>query len=336
MSKFFLIGISGKSNIIRKAVFGDLETHEQPDVRLCYVRKPKGLARAVCRVVTSRKLNRIVRMPLRYHWQINYRDIAPHLSETEENYVIFVPGEQMIEQCSPALLRALRKRRPDCKSVFYFVDSFERACGAMHVSEAYLLKFLKLFDFVATYSHEDAEKYGFRFIDIPVRHFDAPEKQSPAYSLHFSGWDKNRADRLAQIKQYVENSGVSTRFHVVPSPGSDLTRTDITYSKGKPYEEVVQDALKANCLLEVLATWNSAVTLRYKEAVIYNKKLLTTAQGIERLPYYDPRWMRVFQKPEDIDLDWLLREEDVDYGYQGDFTARRFLENVEKMCKGNG
>ena len=94
---------------------------------------------------------------------------------------------------------------------------------------------------------------------------------------------------------------------------------------------MVQDLLQTNCVLEILAVLNPSATLRYKEAVIYNKKLLTTNPEITQLPYYDSRWMRYFEKAEDIDLDWLRTEEHVDYHYQGDFSTRHFLDTIEKM-----
>lgn len=333
MSKFVLIGARTKNNSIRTAAFGDICENDQTDVKFLYAEKATGLGRYIQRIVTSKKLNRIVRMPLRTHWEIGYREVKPLLSETEDNYVIFVPGEQWYWRTSPSLIRNLRKYHKNCKLVYYFVDGVERSYITSRVSEEFLLDYLKQFDLVCTYSRQDAAKYGFAFVEIPVCHLPCPTGENPAYTLHFSGVDKNRADLLSGIKSRLESAGLNHFLHVVASPNSDRTRKDISYSAFKDYSEVVRDMQRANCACEIIAMHNSSATLRYKEAIIYKKKLLTNNPSIFLLPYYNEHYMRYFEKPEDVDLEWLGRIEDVDYGYKGDFTARHFLETVEKLCR---
>lgn len=332
MSNFIIIGSKGKGSSIRNAVFGDIAAHAQPNVHYLYVENPTGPARLLHRIVSSKKLNRIVKMPLRTHWEIQFKDVEPLLSSTEDNYIIFTPGTQIFERTSLSLLKKLRKARQVCRSVYYFVDGVERTLQMSGVSEAYLLDFLKNFDYTCTYSRQDAEKYGFDFIEIPVWH--SPNSASKASNLlYFSGADKKRVNLLVDIKKRLDPLGIAYNFHIVPSLSSDRSRTDIQYSASKPYEEIVNDVLETNCVLEILAVFNTSATLRYKEAVIYNKKLLTTNPEITRLPYYDARWMRYFEKAEDIDLEWLRTVEPADYGYKGDFSALHFLDTVEKKYR---
>ena len=331
MANYILIGAKGKTNSVRTAAFGDIAENDHAGIRFLYSEDTTGFAGFLRRVSVSKKLNRIIKMPLRMHWEVKYRDVRKHLSDTEDNYIVFVPGVQLFQRVTPALIRNLRKKHPDCKLVFYFLDGVDRSYLVNGVNEAYLFDFLKQFDFVYTYSRQDAEKYKLRFIEIPVRHFAGSEGR-PEYMLHFAGFDKNRADMLSEIKKRLDDAEISSFFQIVPTADSDRTRKDISYSAKKIYADVVQDTLKANCMLEIIAENNSSATLRYKEAVIYNKKLLTNNPEITRLPYYDARWMRYFEKPEDIDLDWVKRVENVDYGYKGDFDVFTFLDTVEKFC----
>ena len=94
MSKFILIGARGKNNSVRTAAFGDICENDQPDIQFLYVERAKGFGRYVQRIATSKKLNRIINMPLRTHWEIGYANVKPLLSKTEDNYIVFVPGEE--------------------------------------------------------------------------------------------------------------------------------------------------------------------------------------------------------------------------------------------------
>ena len=69
-------------------------------------------------------------------------------------------------------------------------------------------------------------------------------------------------------------------------------------------------------------------SLRYFEAVCYNKKLLTNNPCVVDLPYYDPRYIQVFNNPSDIDIDWLREDCTVDYGYKGDFSPNILIDRI--------
>lgn len=334
MSNFIIIGSKGEETSIRRAVFRDVSENKLPNAHYLFSATAKGPARIAQRILTSKKLNRYIKMPMHLHWEVQYKDVKPLLSSTEDNYIIFVPSTNVFERVHPALLRDLKKKHSNCKLVFYFVDGVERTCEIDHVSEAKLLKYLKRFDLVCTYSRTEAEKYGFHFAEIPIWRSEYDASEPPASSLYFSGQDKKRINLLIDIKHRLEQAQIPYHFHIVPSLSSDTSRRDIRYSASKLYTEIVDDVLHANCVLEILAVLNPSATLRYKEAVIYNKKLLTNNLEVTKLPYYDSRWMRYFEKAEDIDLEWLRAVEPVDYQYKGDFSAVHFLNTVEKMCAG--
>ena len=71
--------------------------------------------------------------------------------------------------------------------------------------------------------------------------------------------------------------------------------------------------------------------MRYKEAVMYNKKLLTNNSNVNLLPCYNPKYIKYFEKPEDIDIDWLLRREPVIYDYQMEFSTDCFCEKIKNL-----
>lgn len=75
--------------------------------------------------------------------------------------------------------------------------------------------------------------------------------------------------------------GGIARFDVV-SPNAQKNESGLKYLKSKiRYLQVVSRVKSSNCILEVLQTNQKAQSLRYFEAIVYNKKLLTIIQGLQ-------------------------------------------------------
>ena len=94
------------------------------------------------------------------------------------------------------------------------------------------------------------------------------------------------------------------------------------------YQEVLRSVSNSKCILEIMQENQAGATLRYFEAVCYNKKLLTNNTNIINFPYYNEKWMRIFKKPSDIDIDWILNDDIVDYHYSGDFSPNFLIDRI--------
>lgn len=80
--------------------------------------------------------------------------------------------------------------------------------------------------------------------------------------------------------------------------------------------------------LRCCAEGQRGTSLRYMEAVCYNKKLLTNNDDVVTYPFYDPRYMKIFHTLTDIDLDWLKMDIDVEYHYNGEFSPIRLIKSL--------
>lgn len=125
--------------------------------------------------------------------------------------------------------------------------------------------------------------------------------------------------------------GGSARFDVVSKKTSDPI-SGLTYLNSKiSYPQVVSRVKSTNCILEILQGNQQVQSLRYFEAVVYNKKLLTTNPRITELPFYDERYMKVFDTVEAIDIDWVRKRELIKYGYEGEFTPIKTIDFIRKL-----
>ena len=95
--------------------------------------------------------------------------------------------------------------------------------------------------------------------------------------------------------------------------------------KPLPYAKVLADVLATNCILEILPEGQKAQSLRYLEALCYNKKLLSNNPDLKNIPFYDARYMRSFAHVEDIDWEWVRRKEEVNYENRPDISSAALL-----------
>lgn len=103
----------------------------------------------------------------------------------------------------------------------------------------------------------------------------------------------------------------------------------INYYGGRdwiPYEQVLASVLNTNVIIEVLQENQEGPSLRYYEAVCYNKKLLSNNRNLSDLPFYDPRYMKYFDKYEDIDIEWVKSREKINYSYDGSFSPSNLIK----------
>jgi hypothetical protein len=184
-----------------------------------------------------------------------------------------------------------------------------------------------------TFDEGDAEKYGYvhtrNIYSLTDIHTQRRKKD-----VYFCFTGKNRLKKVKKIAAYFRSHGVDYEFFMAgerkcPAELKDGTSGIRFFKKRRPYHEILEDMYGANCLLEVTAPGQKGVTLRYYEAVCYNKKLLTNNPNIAKLPFYNPRYMKIFQKIEEIDCEWITETETVDYGYDGRFSPVQLLREIE-------
>lgn len=53
--------------------------------------------------------------------------------------------------------------------------------------------------------------------------------------------------------------------------------------------------------------------------------------------FYNTKYMQYFEKVDDIDWDWVKREEKINYEYNGDFSPKCFVRRIindtkQKKC----
>lgn len=209
------------------------------------------------------------------------------------------------------------------KNVRYTLLYLDSCIDEVVCGYANILREKEIFDEVFTIDPLDAQQFRMKLCLTPYSKIDFEERGINQH-LFFCGQNKGRMYQLYQIWQGAKKNDVEIRFDLTfCREFQDFFENDLSvhfHDRYRTYQDTLIDCLSSNCILDIVQKGQNALTLRPYEAVVYNKKLLTNNKNIYFFKYYDERYMRYFEKIDDIDWEWVRKEETVNYGYQGDFS----------------
>lgn len=186
--------------------------------------------------------------------------------------------------------------------------------------------------FTYTFDSKDATKYGFNhFYYIYSRLIKESEKIDT--NVMFFGSDKGRLEHLVRISEEFKKQNISSKISIIGVKDKVEESRDIIINKPIPYIKMLEEIQKTKCILDFVIENQTGLSYRPMEAICYNKKLLTNNKSIFEFPYYNPQYMQYFSDISQIDMEFLKREETVDYGYNGDYSPLNFIKRIEMDIK---
>ncbi|WP_407457094.1 hypothetical protein [Fibrobacter sp.] len=229
-------------------------------------------------------------------------------------------------------LRRCRQINPNLKVSLYFINSMDANSPIMIKVRPKIKKFN--WDNIYTFDKHDAEKYGYAYAGFMYysKH-ELANQPNPKYDVHFVGGVKGGREELINATySFLEENGIDCDFNLMIVGGQPCKRKidGISYFSGGwlPYEHVLSKVNDSRCILEICQQGQNGATLRYFEAVCYNKKLLTNNPNVKNFPFYNPQFVKVFDSPSEIDVNWLKEDVAVNYGYQDEFSPRHLVDFI--------
>ena len=328
-NQFVIIGPKDMNNVVRKAVFGDIELGQlgNYDCSFYITHTLKNKSKQKVHDLYF-KINRWIPLPGKNYWGKQYTTNNIKLDYSKNIFVIFSPGFSFEESFSQPVLWDYiynASEKTFCKRILYLVDPIDKIPKIKY--------WFRFFDVIAGSAYEDSKKYGINFIDTPcVKYPIIPNKVY--YDIYIRVQDVGREKLINDCYQYLRKKGVKCQFYIYKVEKDNMFSKDgmIYVAKSIPYTEMLEEELAANVLLEVVVPGlGSGATLRYYEAVMYGKKLLTNNPTVKNLDFYDERFIHYFEKPEDIDVEWVQKQENVDFHYDNEFSTVSFCKKIEQM-----
>lgn len=271
--------------------------------------------------------------------------IKKYLNMDASNIIIFVPGAKFKKYVPKTLVKELKKQSEFLLTVCcYLADGIERQAVNHKISIEECRAIFDCFDAIYSYDVYESQKYGFIYEPLPLKKFTKEElgvsfeseygsKTIPR--VFFCGRAKGRLPLILDIANSLDGRRIKYEFLVLQDAETQdmKDRGGVHFINYMVYDEVVRHVEKATCLLSLVAENNNMTSASYNEAIMYNKKLLTNCRFIEDNYHYDSRYMRSFQTVDEIDFDWIVDMNEVNYGYDGYFSAAAFLEHIEADFK---
>lgn len=185
-------------------------------------------------------------------------------------------------------------------------------------------------DYIFTYDLDEAGIFGFPYFEVYSRLDKLGNKEHKIYDIFYCGsvahlWKMSRYEIVKEIYDYLGEE-VLRDFHMVFENDAKGFECEFKRKKRLSYAEILKHDLASNVILEIVSDGKYGATFRYCEAVVYNIKLLTNNPNIVKYPFYNPRYMKLFSKVEDIDVEWIKKREKVDYHYNGEFSPKSFMD----------
>lgn len=318
-------------------LFADLENLPNVQLIVATRKKIKSPFIKIIRKLHSSCSNKICMIPFGNYW---YKLITLSFDNTKSYCIIIVDGA--MKAFSATYLNNIFRQK-NVRGVLVLLNAMD-AKSVMMLEIKRNITNIK-WDAIYSFDSGDVQKYGYQSLgncyysshDINLIKKKWSTSTKDKTDAYFTGGLKGGRERvILSVFKKIYTAGLYTNFNIMVSGKYILKKklySDIInyYSGGWfPYEKVIAGILNSNVVIEILQVGQTGPSLRYYEAVCYNKKLLTNNPEIKNLPYYDSRYMKVFKSVEDIDVEWVKKSENIDYHYADEFSPIHLLDVVLK------
>lgn len=188
-----------------------------------------------------------------------------------------------------------------CKKVLILRDSVvaltrkRRLLGQLKEDEDYIETVRPVFDVIFSFDSADCQRYSLAMIEqfLPFSLYEIQRLQKESKSenkrcFFVGGYEPIRAETLKILTPELENSGYKPDFYLLDKYNNHDSYPDNCQNKRLSYIENIDKVKHASVLLEINKPEQRGLTLRALEALIFNKKLITTNASIRSMDLYDP------------------------------------------------
>ena len=258
------------------------------------------------------------------------RYFTKHLKNVEKPICFVFFANWVLYDISYDIVRDIKKKYPNSKVIWFFQDlikSRKRVCDKIgSVKEKY--------DLLISFDYSDCKKYG--MIYHPLLFSDISNKYNCQLEndIYFLGKAKDRLPEILKAYNILKIHNLKLDFNLVGVPKDQQKYQDeINYIDSMSYEDNLKHVAHSRCLLEVMQKSGTGFTSRVNEAICFGKKIITNNTMIKEAPFYNPKYISIFDERFAFDESFLLRiskEEVVDYHYKEELSPVNFLNFLDK------
>lgn len=331
MRKFIIINSELTENL---GIYDDLKSVNNVIMHTAKIKKSNNyIIKSLKRIHLNNKINKIINLPHKDFWyEFNENEI------NSDDEIIIITTAEVLFTYDFDFFNQLNAK-PNVHLVLFLIDSMNIKTPKRYMILDNLNKVN--WDYIFSYDKEDAINYNYLYLNEMYYSIqnDFDNFTKITNDIYYLARLKPGREKIIMnvYKKFKENN-VNANFDIWLRK-EDIERcknlqleNGINYfNQQKDYKEILDEVKKTNCILEILQEGQTTSTLRYFEAVVYNKKLLTNNENIKNLNFYDERYMRVFKDENDIDMEWVKEKVNVDYHYNNEFSPINIVNKLNEL-----
>lgn len=169
------------------------------------------------------------------------------------------------------IVNSIHKRWPDKKIIVYFGNIIRDS------SQKQYLEFAKgITKYIFTFDYGDSQHYLIEYARMPFT-YEVTRSKNQNESVYFFGRDKGRKTQINEIKNVLEQQGISVDFTIVENE-----------SQFQTYQEIFDRTSQSKAILEITEIRQNSFSLRVLEALFLQKKIITNNLEIKNTNFYMP------------------------------------------------
>lgn len=272
------------------------------------------------RVHMSPITNKFIELPMKSIW--NRWVFREKFDNDNPICFIFFAGRN--KEINNGAIYYLRSKYKNCKMVLFYQDLVKKSALPQ------IEKIRNQFDLILSFDQLDVKKYNLLYYPLVYSKTDIKKSDIPKSDIYFVGKAKDRLEDIREVYSRLKDSGLKCDFHITGVSPEDVREDGIVYNMPVSYEENLQRIKASKCILEIMQKGGHGYTLRYCEAIMYDKKIITNNPEIKEAPFYSEQRIQVFENPHEITSDFVLEGEGkVDYGYKDKLSPKRLLDFLD-------
>ena len=206
--------------------------------------------------------------------------------------------------------------------------------------EDYITKIIPHFDKIYSFDFDDCKKYKFTYLNqfLPFTIFEMKKiREEVNYnvatkSCFFIGeYLDNRVEVINNLAPILLDNNYKTDFHLI-NYNLLPKKTELNFKKSDYYNlgskigyfDNIEKVKQSDIILEIGQLGQTGVTLRAIEAILFNKKLITTNKSIKEYDFYSPEQIFILENEnytnisEFLQTDFLPIPLEILYQYSAD------------------
>ena len=183
---------------------------------------------------------------------------------------------------APFIINWLRKKYPQKRIILWFWNSIKDTIKPNLIDSSNI----EMWSFDKSDCYNYGLKYNIQFfIDENLKCLNN-NVETNEVDVFYVGVDKNRAKLLYELKKIFDNNNISYNFNLVKYRNS-TNDFNIDYKAPLKYLEVLEYIHKSKAIVDLVAEWQTGLTLRPLEALFLKKKLITNMKDIREYDLYN-------------------------------------------------